>query len=75
MFEGLIINIIIISTLFIMFGLMNVIEGQKVLRLYWDNKPKLEKEIKKVKQSLWVNVITYAGVIILHLYTSDALTW
>ncbi|UQT02772.1 hypothetical protein SUREIYA_01770 [Serratia phage vB_SmaM-Sureiya] len=75
MFEGLIINIIIISTLFIMFGLMNIIEGQKVLRLYWDNKPKLEKEIKKVKQSLWVNVITYAGVIILHLYTSDALTW
>lgn len=75
MFEGLIINIIIISTLFIMFGLMNIIEGQKVLRLYWDNKPKLEKEIKKVKQSLWVNVITYAGVIILHLYTSNALSW
>lgn len=75
MFEGLIINIIIISTLFIMFGLMNIIEGQRVLRLYWDNKPKLEKEIKKVKQSLWVNVITYAGVIILHLYTSDALSW
>ncbi|UQT03268.1 hypothetical protein YUBABA_00620 [Serratia phage vB_SmaM-Yubaba] len=57
MFEGLIINIIIISTLFIMFGLMNIIEGQRVLRLYWDNKPKLEKEIKKVKQSLWVNLL------------------
>lgn len=73
--DGLIINIIIISTLFVIFGLMNIVEGMKVLRLHWDNKPKLEKGLKSVKQSLWINLFTYAAVILMHLYTSDALSW
>lgn len=75
MSDGLIINIIIISALFIIFGLMNIVEGMKVLRLHWDNKLKLEKELKKVKQALWINLFTYAAVIIMHLYVSDALSW
>lgn len=71
----LIFNLIIISTLFITFGLMTVVEGMKALRKYWDNKPKLDKELTKVKRSLWINVFVFIGLVMLHLFMADVPIW
>lgn len=71
----LIVNFIIISTLFITFGLMSVIEGMKALRKYWDDKSKLDKELTKVKRSLWINVFVFIGLVMLHLFMADVPIW
>ncbi|QGH72003.1 hypothetical protein N1M2_140 [Klebsiella phage N1M2] len=71
----LIVNFIIISTLFITFGLMSVIEGMKALRKYWDDKSKLDKELTKVKRSLWINVFVFIGLVMLHLFIADVPIW
>ena len=71
----LIVNLIIISTLFITFGLMSVIEGMKALRKYWDDKSKLDKELTKVKRSLWINVFVFIGLVMLHLFMADVPIW
>lgn len=71
----LIINLIIISTLFITFGLMSVIEGMKALRKYWDDKSKLDKELTKVKRSLWINVFVFIGLVMLHLFMAGVPIW
>lgn len=71
----LIVNLIIISTLFIIFGLMDVTEGMKVLRKYWDDKPKLDKELTKVKRSLWINVFVFIGLVMFHLIMKGVPIW